>query len=113
MEGLVVDASSDVTVALDTHVDEGLMLEMLAREIVNRIQTARKDQDFAVTDRISVTLHTESEFLSRAAQEHRDYIMAEVLAASLEVKSGELADNSAISVEIGEEMAGLRVVKIA
>ncbi len=83
MEGLVVDAAADVTVALDTYVDEALMHEMLAREIVNRIQNMRKDRDFAVTDRIVLTLKTEAPELLAAAEKHKDYIASEVLAHSL------------------------------
>jgi isoleucyl-tRNA synthetase len=110
MAGLVVDASSDVTVALDTHVDEGLMLEMLAREIVNRIQNSRKEQDLSVTDRIHVTLGTASELLRQAAEAHRAYIVSEVLAAELKLVAE--TGLGGIAVEIGEEVASLDVIKL-
>jgi isoleucyl-tRNA synthetase len=114
MAGLVVDASSDVTVALDTFVDEGLMLEMLAREIVNRIQNSRKEQDLSVTDRIHVTLGSSSETLRKAAEAHRAYIMSEVLAAEWTVSSETQSGDSlrGLAVEIGEEAAWLEVRRL-
>jgi len=109
MEGLVVDAATEVTVALDTHIDEALLLEMLAREMVNRIQSLRKDQGFSVTDRVQVTLKTVSSLLTLAAQNHTPYIKSEVLANDIAVTAGE--DDTATALEIGEEMLWIVVSK--
>jgi isoleucyl-tRNA synthetase len=77
---LAVAAVTDLTVALDTAVDEPLRLEMLAREAVSRIQNLRKESGLAVTDRVAVVFEKVSPLLLQAVETHRDYITAEVLA---------------------------------
>ena len=71
-----------LTVALDIHVSEELKQEGIARELVNRIQNLRKDQDFLVTDRIQVRLSDE-QTISPAVNNNLAYICAEILADSL------------------------------
>ncbi len=78
--GLTVAASPDLTVALDTTVDEPLRLEMLARETVNRIQTLRKESGLTVTDVIRVGVQNPTPLLRKALMTHSSYISAEVLA---------------------------------
>lgn len=78
-EGLVASTSSEITIALDTSLNEELLLEGLAREIVNKINTMRRDEGFSVTDRIIVQLKT-TDRVKEAFDLHRDYITHEVLA---------------------------------
>ena len=75
-----------LTVALDIHVSEELKQEGIARELVNRIQNLRKDQDFLVTDRIQVRLSDE-QTISPAVNNNLAYICAEILADSLVLES--------------------------
>ena len=82
-EGLAVTATPDVTVALDTTVDEPLKLEMLARETVSLIQNLRKEAGLAVTDRIVVGFRGVTPLLRQAVEIHLSYISSEVLAVSL------------------------------
>ena len=82
--GLVVASEGPLTVALDTAVSEALKLEGLAREIVNRVQNWRKAQDFAVSDRIALTLHCDGD-LAAAAQQFGDLIAGETLATAFKV----------------------------
>src|SRR5690606_3980158 len=72
MEGLVVEASADLTVALDTAVDHVLRLEMLARETVSKIQNMRKEAGFEVTDKVDVRVKTGSSLFREAlrSEEH-------------------------------------------
>jgi isoleucyl-tRNA synthetase len=44
------------TVALDLTITDELKAEGIAREFINRVQNLRKDKDFDLTDRISITL---------------------------------------------------------
>jgi isoleucyl-tRNA synthetase len=67
-----------------------------AREVVNRIQRARKDMNFAVSDRITVHFSASGE-LAQAIDEHRDYVMHETLCVTLE---NELAADAATQTEI-------------
>ena len=71
-----------LTVALDVSISEELKQEGIARELVNRIQNLRKDQDFLVTDRIQVRL-SDHEAISPAVKNNLAYICAEILADSL------------------------------
>jgi isoleucyl-tRNA synthetase len=77
--GWSVANQDDLTVALDITIDEQLQKEGLARELVNRIQNYRKDNDFEVTDRIVVKI-AESEATQLAFSEFTDYICSETLA---------------------------------
>lgn len=84
----VVDGSNVVTdrlisIQLDMTVDENLKLEGLARELVHRIQLARKARDFAVTDRIELKVDGTPRVLS-AFQQHQDYIVRETLTTDVQ-----------------------------
>ncbi|MCB0656606.1 MAG: hypothetical protein KDC57_10745, partial [Saprospiraceae bacterium] len=59
--------------------------EGTARELINRIQNIRKQQDFNVTDRIEVRI-SDHEVIRDAVQEFSRYICNETLADSLTVE---------------------------
>ncbi len=80
--GYCVEGGPGRTVALNLEVTEDLLLEGLARELVNRIQRLRKEAGFAVEDHISVAYRAEGD-LERAIGEHGEYIRREVLAFEL------------------------------
>lgn len=86
-EGLVIQADSNIIVGLDTTLDEELLLEGKARELVNRIQRLRRDAGLEVDDRIRLGIFGAPQVAS-AAEAHRDYIASEVLAVELVVGSG-------------------------
>ena len=77
-EGLIAATAQEMTVALDTELNDQLLLEGLAREIVNKINTMRRDEGFAVTDRIAIEIST-TDRVKQAFEQHKDYIMHEVL----------------------------------
>ena len=81
--GLVVQTEGELTVALDTKLNEDLVAEGLAREFVNRIQNMRKGAGFQVTDRINV-YYEASPAIRRAIRKKADYIREEILAVSLD-----------------------------
>ena len=80
--GWSVEHDGTLTVALDLNIDDELRREALAREVVKRIQTYRKESGFDITDRISV-LFDDNATLRAAVEAHRDYIAAQVLADDL------------------------------
>jgi isoleucyl-tRNA synthetase len=106
--GWKVASDGGITVALDVTVTPALAEEGLARELVNRIQNLRKDQNFEVTDRIRVRLQG-SPAVETAATTYRDYISAEVLADSL-VLDGDI-DGETIAL-VGEEVVILVVGRV-
>ena len=68
-----------VSIDLDIDLDDELVGEGWAREFVNRIQRARKDRGFDVSDRIRVRYRGEPA-LESAIETHREYIARETLA---------------------------------
>lgn len=72
-------SNSKIAVDLDCELTPELIRGGYAREMVNRIQRARKEQRFDVSDRITVVYRAPSE-LAHAAQEYETYIKGEVLA---------------------------------
>ena len=74
-------SNSKIAVDLDCELTPDLVRGGYAREMVNRIQRARKDLGFDVSDRIDVRYAAGGE-LKNAASEYADYIAGEVLAVS-------------------------------
>ena len=81
-EGLIAATSGEITIALDTALNDELLLEGLAREIVNKVNTMRRDLGFLVTDRIVIQVKA-TDRLRQAFDLYRDYIMHEVLATQV------------------------------
>ena len=84
-----VDAVSNryVSIALDCALNDDLVREGWAREVVRHIQNARKESGFAVSDRIVVEYAADGA-LAEAIATHREHIAAETLALSLEPGDG-------------------------
>jgi isoleucyl-tRNA synthetase len=84
IEGWLVaaDETYGIMVALDTEITPELEQLGLARELVSRIQTLRKESGLAITDRIVLTMHC-SPKLHEAVCIHEAYITAETLATQL------------------------------
>ena len=81
-EGLAVASEHGVTVAIDVKVTEELLAEGLARDVVRRIQSLRKEADFDLDDRIITTYRAE-QGLAEAIEAWHDYIAAETLSVEL------------------------------
>lgn len=82
LEGTIAMTVEGITVALDTSLDEPLLLEGLAREFVNKINTMRRDMGFAVTDRIDIKIKT-TDRVKESFRLHKPYIEHETLATSV------------------------------
>jgi len=78
-EGAAVAAADGVTVALDTALDDELVLEGRARDLIRRVNSIRKEQGLELTDRIVLTLPAELEPLLR----WEERIKSEVLAVEI------------------------------
>ncbi len=78
-EGLAADNLGDLTIALDLELNEELLEEGLAREMINKINTMRKEMDFEVTDRIRITMQT-TEKVKKCFLKYESFIQGEVLA---------------------------------
>lgn len=83
--GLSVASDGPLTVALDITLTEELLQEGLARELVSRIQTLRKETGLEVTDRIELHIQGNgNERVRSAVQAHAAHILAETLAVTPE-----------------------------
>ena len=80
--GWLVANEGGLTVALDVTITENLRKEGVARELVNRIQNARKDAGLEVTDKIKLTV-LKTENLQQAITDNKSYIMSETLTSDL------------------------------
>lgn len=82
-EGLIAANQGVITIALDTVLTEDLLIEGLAREVVNKINTMRREAGFEVTDRIHVKINT-TERLKSCFDKYGPMIEGEVLALSID-----------------------------
>ncbi len=58
IEGWLVERDGNVTVALDTKLDNQLIDEGIVREFISRVQNYRKNKNFNVNDRVKIYLKT-------------------------------------------------------
>ena len=77
--GWQVTNIGNLTVALDVTITDVLKEEGLSRELINRIQNLRKELNFEVTDRITVSLQNDN-LIAAAVAQNKTYICAEILA---------------------------------
>ena len=80
-EGWALASDEGITVALDTQLDDELLLEGRVLDLIHHLNTKRREEGLELTDRIVVTLPSrDADLLER----HGDWIKAEVLAVSIE-----------------------------
>ena len=79
-EGVVVAVEGNLCVGLDVTLDEELIREGTAREVVNRVQNMRKTAGLEVSDRVRLWIAGSAEAVVTASRHHSGYIAAETLA---------------------------------
>jgi isoleucyl-tRNA synthetase len=81
-EGFAVASADGVTVALDTSLDDELLLEGRGYDLIRLVNSMRRDEGYELTDRIVLTVpEAESELIER----HGDWIKDEVLATEIRI----------------------------
>ena len=95
-DDLIVAIENNLGVGLDVHLDDELIQECTARELVSRIQNLRKDAGFDVSDRIAIGVQGAAE-LESATSTHLDYVSGETLAETVVV--GEIPDDCGVRQE--------------
>ena len=106
MPGWTVANEGSLTVALDINITPELKKEFIAREVIKRIQTIRKESGFNITDRINVTI-TDADAITDAIDTHRQFICSQVLANSITTGG---ADGQ--EIEIDGVKAQIKVEKV-
>ncbi len=86
-EGRVASNMGTITLALETKLNPKLIQEGHARELVNKIQTMRRDAKFEKTDRIQIKLTT-TEVIKESFEAFSSYVEQEVLATKVEFVQG-------------------------
>src|SRR5581483_2227971 len=79
-EGWAVSSGDGVTVALDLGLDDELVLEGEAYELIHRVNSLRKERGLELTDRIVLTV---PEALRELLDRHGEWIKGEVLAVDV------------------------------
>lgn len=97
-EGYAAAGDRIGVVVLDTRLDDQLRDLGFLRELLNRIQTARKEMGLEFTDRIAVGV-AGSERAARIAKAHEPTIKSECLAVSVSVDGGPTTAAREIDVE--------------
>jgi isoleucyl-tRNA synthetase len=101
--GYQVEAQAGHAVALALELDDDLVREGLAREVVHAVQNARRNAGLEITDRIELGLGGSARLLE-AARAHEEYLVTEVLATSVgyEATGGERVtiDGEDLGIEV-------------
>jgi isoleucyl-tRNA synthetase len=98
--GWLVAVDGHLTVALDISLSDELILEGIARELVNRIQNLRKESGLDVTDRIDIAI-TSNDVIEAAVKQNMEYLKAEVLANKIAFNSEGKNDSITFDLEEG------------
>ena len=107
MPGWLVANNGILTIALDIELNDALIEEGVARELVNRIQNLRNSSGLEITDRIVVTLADCPE-IHNAVLHCGDYIAGQVLATNLTLAAdvkGETLEMDGYNVTINLQKA--------
>ena len=105
-KGYCAASNGKTSIVIDTSLTEDLILEGLAREVVRKVQSLRKEADFVITDHINLYYHGD-EMFDKMLASYDEYIKNETLADSL------LEDqNIEKDMELNDIVVGLRVERI-
>ncbi len=99
IEGWLVANDGPLTVALDITITDELRREGIARDIINRIQNIRKDRDYDITDRITITFAPDAT-VEAVLKDFGEYIGTQVLADAVDVAA------------FAEDAAGTEILEI-
>jgi len=105
-DGYSVEREGAHAVALDLTIDDDLLTEGRAREIVHAVQNARKSAGLEVEDRIELALSGDPALIA-AAEAHCDYLTGETLAVGLDLPTDATSSAGAMDYSEHAEIDGL------
>lgn len=100
---VVVKKGTNTSVELNTEITQELKNEGIARDIIRNVQSARKEADLQVENRIKLALFTDSEQLIAAIQQCQDIIGSETLTSDFSVVQKDYKFSKTVNVE-GDEL---------
>jgi isoleucyl-tRNA synthetase len=83
IEGWVIESIDNITVAIDTSLDEELISEGIAREFISKVQSIRKEKEMDVNDKIRIVFTAESD-LEKIIDGQKKYISEQTMADNME-----------------------------
>ena len=81
-EGYKSATNGNISVVLETTLTDDLLLEGLAREVVRKVQSLRKEADFIITDRITL-YYNGNDLLDKMIATYEEYVKEETLSIEL------------------------------
>ena len=81
-QGYVSLSDSEITVVIDTNLDEQLVEEGFVREVISKIQTMRKEAGFEVMDNVEISI-LENDRVEALVKKNWEFISAETLSLKL------------------------------
>jgi isoleucyl-tRNA synthetase len=105
--GYKVANEGKITVALDIEMDEALLNEGIAREVISKLQTLRKESGLAVMDKINVQI-ADNVYTNASLSAYNSYICSEILANSIQVVEN-VTDG--VDIDINENLVKVKIIK--
>lgn len=99
-----------ISIDMDCRLNETLIAEGLAREVINRIQKTRKDLGLNVTDRIAIVYKADAQ-LAVAIAGHQDHIARETLCSALQEADSIAGDGAGHAFDIDNMYFGMTITK--
>ena len=81
-EGFVTAIDGQVTVVMDVELNDELIEEGYIREIVSKIQTMRKEENFDIMDKISVFIY-DNDYLVDVVNKHKEMLFKDIMAKDI------------------------------
>ena len=107
--GWLVASEDGLTVALDINLTDVLKKEGLSRDIVNRIQNLRKDQNLEVQDKINILYSTHDKLIKEAMEVHQQSIQQETQAKTI-LFNADLPNGISLDIDGAEIIIQLKVI---
>ena len=107
--GWLVASEDGLTVALDINLTDVLKKEGLSRDIVNRIQNLRKDQNLEVQDKIDILYSTHDKLIKEAMEVHQQSIQQETQAKTI-LFNADLPNGISLDIDGAEIIIQLNVI---
>jgi isoleucyl-tRNA synthetase len=107
ISGYKVANEGRLTVALDVSISAELKEEGVAREIISKLQSLRKEMNLEVTDKILIKIEAH-DYIKSSINQFKSYICTELLAISIEF---ELASSLENTIEVDENRIQVSIQK--
>lgn len=105
--GYKVANDGKVTVALDVEISVALKEEGIARELISKLQTLRKESNLEVTDKIKVQIEKHN-YIENSIIGFKTYICTEILANELDLTE-QLSDS--VEIEVDDHIIKVKLFK--